>query len=273
MAAAVGGLYLLAGLGLLVAASVSAPGSRRPVRVGAHALAGLPLVWLALSAAAVGGWTGLTVYATLGPGTITAPWLAAPGRRILPAGSALFALVVGLSGALIGATMLAAPTQYGSSIFDPVRPHLAWYGAAFLGGGLLVLAAQLRSGLPRWLVWGGHLLLGGAMFLFGPPVLAPNRAFTTLVYYNGLGALLALLPWLGPWVERAERRSLRARVALALAVAAGLPLVVTMGVASDRQEQLAASQVQARQRSLTAWPASPACRASARAWWSTGRPR
>ena len=240
------GLLCLLGGGALVTAALLAP--RRLYLLAAHLFAALPIVVLGISAAAAGGWTGLTVYSTLGLGILLAPFVRATEDQA-PTGG-LFSVVIGTAAIVNGAIMLLAPEQYGSSIFDPVRPFLPYYGLGFLLGGLGVVWAQFhpRSGKP--LVWGSHLLLGASLFAFGPPVAWPNRAFTSIAYYNGFGALIALLPWLRPRLRRSDPRSLRTRLALAFGLAVSIPLVLTMAIVTDQIERSARTEAFSRTKIL-----------------------
>jgi signal transduction histidine kinase len=237
------GLLCLLGGGALITVALLSP--RQPITLLAHSLAALPLLLLGTSAGAVGGWTGLTVYTILAIGTALAPLIGRPGDR--PAGTGdLFAILIGLSAALNGGIMLLAPAQYGSSIFDPVRPYLPLYGLGFLLGGVGVVWAHLRPATPAPVTWGAHLLLGASLSAFGPPVAIPNRAFTTIAYYNGFGALIAFLPWLRPHLRRTDPGSLRTRLALAFGLAVSVPLVITMALVTSQVERSARAEALSR---------------------------
>src|SRR5215207_10817697 len=151
------GLLCLLGAGALVSVALLSP--RRPLTLAAHWVAAAPLLLLALSAGAAGGWTGLTVYSILALGTAIAPLLAPPADRPATTGD-LFAVVVGLSAVVNGTIMLLVPEQFGSVIFDPVRPYLLLFGLGFLLGGLGVVWVHLRADAPAPLAWAAHLLLG-----------------------------------------------------------------------------------------------------------------
>src|SRR5688572_24224491 len=113
------GLLCLLGAAALISVALLSP--KRRLTLMAHVLAALPILLLALSAGAAGGWTGLTVYAVLALGTAIAPLLSSPPDRSAgpaPATGDLFAVVVGIAAVLNGAIMLLAPEQFRSSIFD-----------------------------------------------------------------------------------------------------------------------------------------------------------
>ena len=239
------GLLCLLGAAALISVALLSP--RRRLTLVAHLLAALPILLLGLSAGAAGGWTGLTVYTVLGISTAIAPLLCPPSLRAMATGD-LFAVVIGISAVLNGAIMLLAPEQFRSPIFDPVRPYLMIFGAGFLVGGLGVVWSHLHAVTPTPIVWGAHLMLGMALSAFGPPVSLPNRAFTSIAYYNGFGALVALLPWLRPRLRRSDPASLRTRLALAFGLAVSVPLVVTMALVTSQVERSARSEAFSRTR-------------------------
>lgn len=239
------GLLCLLGAGALIAVALLSP--RRQIVMAAHTLAAAPLLMLGVSAGAAGGWTGLTVYAILAIGTVLAPIFSPPLDRPATTGD-LFAVLVGISAVVNGSIMLLAPWQYQSSIFDPVRPYLPLYGAGFLLGGLGVAWSHLRPGTPTVLFWGTHLVLGVSLSTFGPPVAFPNRAFTSIAYYNGFGILITFLPWLRPRLRRTDPGSLRTRLALAFGLAVSVPLVITMALVTNQVEQSARAEAFSRTR-------------------------
>ncbi|MCC6177574.1 MAG: GAF domain-containing protein [Chloroflexi bacterium] len=241
------GLLCLLGGGALFAVALLAP--RRSLVILAHLLAAVPILLLGLSAAAAGGWTALCVYGVLGLGTAAAPLIASRDPRPSVHGD-LFAVLVGLAAILNGLIMLLFPAHYGSVIFDPVRPYLPLYGTGFLIGGAGVVVTQVWGAAPSPLRWGAHIVLGAALFAFGPPVSWPNRAFTSFAYYNGFGLLVALLPWLRARLRRADPRSLRARLALAFGLAVSLPLVVTVALVTNQIEQAARADALTRTQVL-----------------------
>jgi signal transduction histidine kinase len=239
------GILLLLGAGALIAVGLLSP--RRRLVVAAHTLAAVPILLLGLSAGAAGGWTGLTVYSILGISTILAPLFCPPADRPATTGD-YFAVVVGVSAVFNGSLMLLLPDQYRSTIFDPVRPYLLYYGLGFFVGGIGVIWSHLRPQTPAAVSWGFHLLLASALSLFGPPVAWPNRAFTTIAYYNGFGVVIGLLPWLRPRLRRTDPGSLRTRLALAFGVAVSLPLVITMALVTSQVEQSARAEAFSRTR-------------------------
>jgi signal transduction histidine kinase len=239
------GLLCLLAAGALITVALLSP--RRQLMLAAHWLAALPLLLLGLSAGAAGGVTGLVVYSMLAIGTAVAPLLSPPADRPASTGD-LLAVVVGISAVVNGTLMLLVPGQFQSSIFDPVRASLPLFGLAFVLGGLGVTWSQLRPDTPVPIVWGSHLLLGVTLSVFGPPIAVPNRAFTTIAYYNGFGLLILLLPWLRPRLRRTDPGSLRTRLALAFGLAVSVPLVITMALVTNQVEQSARTEAFSRTR-------------------------
>jgi hypothetical protein len=96
----------------------------------------------------LGSREGLAFYSVLGIATVLAGF--SGGLRPLGDGQRdLLELAVGVSAALIGASMMALPDQFGASTYDQVRPALPWYGCAFLATGSLLLVGQWRMDVPR----------------------------------------------------------------------------------------------------------------------------
>jgi signal transduction histidine kinase len=246
------GLLCLLAAAALISVALLSP--RRRLTLAAHILAAVPVLLLAFSAGAAGGLTGLIVYTVLGVGTAVAPMLGPSEHEAFESGPVatgdLFAVVVGIGAILNGALMLLAPDQFGSSIFNPVRPYLWAFGTSFLVGGLGVVWTHTHPATPYPISWASHLLLGVGLSIFGPPVAWPNRAFTTIAYYNGYGALVAALPWLRPRLRRTDPGSLRTRLALAFGLAVSVPLVTTMALVTNQVEQSARAEAFSRTRVL-----------------------
>jgi len=241
------GVLCLLGGGVLLASALLAP--RRSVLAAAHALATVPILLLAVSSAAVGAWTGLTVYLFLGIGTALAPFVRPVAGR--PATTSdLFAVTVGASAIVNGLIILLTPAPYLSPIYDPFRPYLTYFGVGFLVGGIGVVWTQLRSHPSHPAYWAAHLLLGLTMCAFGPLLASANRAFTSIAYYDGFGILITLLPSMRARLRRSDPRSLRTRLALAFGLAVSVPLVVTMALVTDQIERSARAEALARTQIL-----------------------
>jgi signal transduction histidine kinase len=210
----------------------------------ARLAAGFVLLLLASGFVPTRGWTGVVVYGVLGVGCLLAALPYPPGR---PPPVDLFGLVTGVSCLLNGLIILLFPGQFTGLFYDQMRHVLPWNGVAFLAGGAALLGVCLAPGLPRPAVWAGHLLGAFAMWLWAATNSIPLWVLTGVVYYVGLGLFVALLPWLGPWLERLDPGWLRMRLALALVAGAALPLILTLAVVTDQQERQATTAALATQ--------------------------
>src|SRR3954453_22069694 len=59
-------------------------------------------------------------------------------------GTATLQWLVGLFCAVIGTLMLVAPHQFAAAAYSALRPHLPWWGAFFLLGGISLLGVAAR---------------------------------------------------------------------------------------------------------------------------------
>ncbi|MCU0494464.1 MAG: sensor histidine kinase, partial [Chloroflexaceae bacterium] len=232
-----GTAFLVVGGALL---SVTVLAMNRPYVATAELAAALLLLLLAAGFWRVNGWTGVVVYGSLGLGLMLAALQLDDYR--LRSRPDLLALMVGLSSAINGLIILLAPGQFTGFFYDAMRWHLPLNGAAFLLSGLALLAAHLLPRMPQLLFWLCHLLAAGALgfWFFTNPL--PLRLLTGYGYYGGVGLAMALLPWLGPKLVRTDPAALRVRLALLLAACAALPLILTLTLITNQQEQLAARQ-------------------------------
>ena len=254
-----GGAFLVAGVGLLSAAVLR---PARGVGVTAHLAAGAALFTLAAIFSATGDWAGAASNAVLGLG-IAWVGLDGPGAVGHPPrswvgtahGPDLFAVLAGAAAVAAGLAMVAAPAltaPFAGAAYEPIRPALPWYGAAFLGCGLILLAAHLSGRVPVGARWAALLLAAGVFLAFAAAVALPGRLWASVAYYGTFGVAVALLPWLGPRLDRIDPASLRTRLALALASVAALPLILAMSLVTDRQMQVASAQALEQQRTLAA---------------------
>jgi len=240
-----GTAFLLAGVGLPASAVLSPP---RAVRIVVHLFAGAALLMVARGFIATGGWTWLVNYALLGVGTIVAPFVREPRDTAeASAGRDLFALVMGLSAVLNGLVLFALPDQFAAPMFDRVRPYIPWHGAALVASGLLLTTSELVLSARRFVSGAAHLLTAAALLAFFVTIPLPLRIFASVPYFCGFGAALALRSWLHDRLRRVDPSSLRTRVALALAMAAAIPLILTVALVTDKEEQSTADQIGASQ--------------------------
>jgi signal transduction histidine kinase len=237
---------LLLGGGALLAAGAQL--LSRATRIAAHLLAGAALLQIALSSTLTGAWAGFGAFLLLGAGTALAG-LRAPTSPMSATGDELdlFALLMGPAIALTGIVFLLPVSQFDVALYDPVRPYLAWYGAAFIGSGLLLIVLLLLHA-ARPAIVAGHLLAGGALIAWAIGLGLPN--WSTVLYYVGLGGALALLPWLGPAIQRFDPTRLQARVALALAGGVLLPLIAGVALITSQEERASSDQALALQQTI-----------------------
>jgi signal transduction histidine kinase len=236
-----GTLALASGVGLL-AVAVLRP--RRWLECAAISLGGLTLLTLAASFVRVTAITGTMIYGTLGVGTLLACWLPRDRPREAVQGGDLLALFMALAGTLAGVFILLLPTLFHQPFYGPHAGYLSIFGVVFLLTSPPAAVAQIA---PAWRKWPLHLPLGLVYVLFGLLVSIPGRLWTGVVFYIGGGAALALLPWLRRWLAALDTASLRARLALTLAVSTSLALVLATAVVTAQEERLAREQVKALQ--------------------------
>ncbi len=237
-----GTLALASGVSLL-AVAVLRP--RRWVECGVYILGGSTLLMLAASFVQVGAVSGAGIYGILGLGTLLACWLPRDRPAAAPRGGDLFGLLLGLAAASAGLLILAAPGLFHRSFYGPLGRYLPVFGLAFLLTGPLAAAAQL---VPAWRKsWPAHVPAGLTYVLFGLLVSVPGRLWTGVALYIGGGAVLAGLPWVRRWLAALETSSLRARLALTLAVSTSLALVLATAVVTAQEEMLSREQVRALQ--------------------------
>jgi signal transduction histidine kinase len=227
---------------------------RRLITVAAHILAGGVLLLFAADLVNRPGLGALN-YAALGVGLLVSPWNLS-GRFRLARLSAwldadLFVIVTAVAALGNGLTLLLRP--------DPVAPGLGQMGTPvqillagwFLAAGMALLIAELAPSVPHRAYVAAAWLAAGAFWALpivsGPAVLA---RWTSLLYYVGTGALLVVLPWVGPRLRQIDPASLRVRLCLALALGAAVPVLVVASFDADREIQAVTEQALAQQQAL-----------------------
>jgi PAS domain S-box-containing protein len=233
--------YLLSGTVLLTVAALT---PKRAVVVASHLCAAGGVLILARGFALQGSWTQVSLFTVLGLGTafgVLRPY--SRERRLWSGRGDLFAIAMGLAATTNGFIVLVAPESFPVHIAEPLRPYLHWYGSIFLAGGLALIGSQIVPALPRPSVMAAHPLAGASFFVHVGATSFPNRNWNEVACYGGFGALLALLPWLAPLLGRFDPASLRARLTLALAIGAALPLIVTLSLVKDHDRRSMSTQV------------------------------
>ncbi len=232
-----GTLALVAGLGLLAVAVMRPP---RWVSCAVHLLAGLTLLALAASFVRVSAVSGVVMYATFGVGILLACRLSRD--RPATAGGDLFALLMGLAAIGSGGLVLGFPESLHPSQDSLYGRHLPLFGAALLLAGLLLVYAQLHPGLRRGEAWMIHLFAGTTLVLRGLFISLPAATWTGVALYCAGGIVVALLPWVRPWLTSLDTSALQARLSLTLAISTSLALILATAVATAQEEQLAKEQ-------------------------------
>jgi signal transduction histidine kinase len=234
-----GCVFLIAGWSLI---STNILGAGRRVRAVVNALSGSALIILGMGFGSAGGWAGLAVHSVLGLAMVSAAFIGKPG---LPDNSqrGLLEVAAGLAAALVGASMFALPDQLRATSFDRVREALPWYAAAFLGSGVLLLASQIRTGTPHWLSVVGPLPTAATNLAYLAAVALPARSWAGMLIYGSVGAGLLVIPLIGPRLRLLGGTSLRSRLALALCVAATVPLIAAFSIYAQREEMSVANRV------------------------------
>jgi PAS domain S-box-containing protein len=235
-----GTALLLAG-GALFAVLTLAPG--RAIRAGAQFFTSGLLLGLALAFLQSAAWTGLIVSAMLGFAMAFAGVLPPPRGETGSHTCDLLALTVGLAMALVGGTLPVASSHFGGSVYDPIRAWLSWFGLAFLGSGVLLLAVNLVSNCPKALRVAAHMLAALALLLFVVTTTVPARAWSGLILGVDVATLLIVLPWLRPRVTAAVTTSLRTQLAFALGAAVTLSLLGGVVWSAQAEEAIVVAEV------------------------------
>ena len=236
-ATAWGTLALVSG-GALLTVAVTRPARR--VSFAAHALVGLALFALAASFQAVGAVTGCFAYGIFGAGTILAGLL--PRRaRSDAAGGDLFAFLLGLTGIVSGALMVALPRLFQGPLYGPYRNYLQGLGLLLLIASLLLAWAQ--TGEPgEWRRRAFQVFSGLVFLLLGFLISVPGNVWTGIALYCGGGLVTMFLPFLRRGLAALDTGALRTRLALALAIATSLALILATAVVTAQEERLAREQ-------------------------------
>ncbi|MBD0335304.1 MAG: response regulator [Cyanobacteria bacterium Co-bin13] len=241
-----GSWQVIAGAALITAVTLL---PHRPVIVFAHVLAGSALLQAAGGHLLAGTWTALVDFGILGIGTTLAPFLQSRWRLLTKRGVDLFALLMGIRMMLDGIiVLLPFNPQFGAHLYDPVRPYLLAYGTAYLISGLALLLVYFIPQTPRWLFWVAHVAAGGVLWSWTLGLGFPT--WNSVLFYGGLGTLLALLPWLSKALRRLDPSTLRTQLAVILVGIVTLPLLFAVMLVTLPQEQTIINQALALQQTL-----------------------
>ena len=243
----VGGIYLAAGLVLLLATALRV---RRTLLLLSHIGVGAVLLLYGIMLLAAGTWIAGPSYLTLGLGVLAAGLLPQDQPDRPNASGDAFALLIGLCAIGNGLVMLLLPEQLRLPIYDQVRPLLGGFGPTLVLSGVAVVLAQIWAGMPRWANHTGRLALAATFLFYMSLVSLPSRGITGILFFGGFGTLTALLPWLSSLLRSLDPDGLRLRLGLALTAVAVLPLTLTVALITAQQERLVLEQSLNHQQTL-----------------------
>jgi len=214
---------------------------RRSLVLGVHLAAGMALLvmavilfssgspFIALSLVLFGLFSGLT------------PLLEPPRVRAATPWGDLFLLAAGVIALANGVLLLLRP---GALTTPVLEIDLRWertFGLLFLLMGAALAGLQmwpdLRRRLGRWPIRLAPVL-GLAYLAFFASAVVPERFGLAGVIYLFLGAALLCSPFWRRAASLMDDTSLRSRLGMALALATGVPLILTVTMISNLEEQL-----------------------------------
>lgn len=241
------GAWQVIGGVVLIAVATLVP--RRPIIVLAHLIAGSALLQAASGHLLAGTWTALADFATLGLGTAIAPFLQTRHRQNSRNGIDLFALLMSIRMMLDGIIVLVPfNPQFNARLYDPVRSYLPLYGIAYLVCGLALSTVYFYPKIPKRLFQAAHLLAGAMLWSWTIGLGFPT--WNSVLFYGGLSTLLALLPWLGPYLRRLNPKSLQTQLAVTLVGVVTLPLLFAVTLIALPQEQAVVNNALTLQQTL-----------------------
>jgi signal transduction histidine kinase/ActR/RegA family two-component response regulator len=241
------GAWQVIGGAVLIAAVTLMP--RRSIMLLAHMIAGSALLQAASGHFLAGTWTAFADFGVLGLGTAIAPFLQNRRSRDAERGIDLFALLMSIRMVLDGVIVLIPfNPQFNARLYDPVRPYLPLYGVAYLVCGLALMAVYWYPKVPKRVFQAAHLLAGAMLWSWTIGLGFPT--WNSVLFYGGLSTLLALLPWLSPYLRCLDPRSLKTQLAVTLVGIVALPLLFTATLIALPQEQTVINQALALQKTL-----------------------
>ncbi|HLQ34704.1 MAG TPA: cache domain-containing protein [Chloroflexota bacterium] len=215
----------------LIVAAAFVPNS--PLLFGLQALVGA--AWLLLAAGFVhtGNWVGATRLVVFGLGTLAAPLLLGLLARRRHGACDLFALLLGVATAITGAPLVAGAARWSTA----ADPAIVGVGAAFCVAGVALVAVQLIGPSSMTANWTARFAVAAALlgFLVVSPL--PSQSWLGPMYYAGFGTALIVGPVLA-LLRPAARPTPGAQLAVALMLAAAIPLVATVTIISNGQQDL-----------------------------------
>src|SRR5712692_9925801 len=108
----------------------------------------------------------------------------------------------------------------------------------------------VRPDVPRRLYVAAHLGVGALCIAFLLALGWPPQRWELVLNYGGIGLAFALLPWLGPRLQRIPTTSLATPLAGALVLAATIPLIVSAVALAEVYEAVTTEQTLTLQEAL-----------------------
>ncbi|PSB18521.1 hypothetical protein C7B76_08260 [filamentous cyanobacterium CCP2] len=242
-----GTLQVIGGTALIATAALA---PRRSLTFLAHLIAGASLLQAAIGHILAGTWTGAAGFGTLALGTMAAPFLPRV-RWQLPRETDLdwFAFLTGIRLTLDGLLILSPfNQQFAASLYDPIRPYLPIYGMAHLASGVGLLAVCWFPVRSRWFVQFVYLVAAGVLWAWSLGLGIPT--WNSLLYFGGLGTLLALSPWIRSRLPQLDHASLRTQLLMTLVGIVTLPILFAVAWVTLPQEQAVINRALTVQRTL-----------------------
>jgi len=240
-----GAFQVLGGV-MLIAAFTLFP--RRTTIAIAHFIAGAALLQAVTGHFLAGTWTAVFSFSILGLGTAIAPFLVRPQYHLRPPVD-LFALLMGARSAVDGVIILLPwNAQFDTPLYAAIRPFLPVYGLAYLASGLALLAVNLHPKPPRKLFQLAHVFAGGVLWAWSAGLGFPT--WNSILYFGGLGTLVALLPWLAPRLRRLNPASLQTQLTVALVGLVTIPLLFIVTLVTIPQERTVLNRALSLQQTL-----------------------
>jgi PAS domain S-box-containing protein len=241
-----GVVFLAAGIVQL--ASIALP-VRSPILMTAHlASAGL-LLAMAASLALAGRWAGAIMCISLILALALTQVGAANDAHVGPRTRRALLLLMTVCAVLHGVIILGWPSIAVPDVQESRYPGLLAVGLGYLIGGALLACARLWRHSPGWLGGVAHTLVGAALVV-SAVFLSNHDAWTRGFLYAEVGLLVLLASRLRGWLARLDGTSLRARLAVVLAITVAVPLIAVVSLVAERQERTATEHELQTQRTV-----------------------
>jgi PAS domain S-box-containing protein len=241
-----GVVFLAAGIVQL--ASIALP-VRPPILITAHLAAAGLLLAMAASLALEGRWAGAIMCISLILALALTQVGAANDAHVGPRTRRALLLLMTVCAVLHGVIILGWPSIAVPDVQESRYPGLLAVGLGYLIGGALLACARLWRHSPGWLGGVAHTLVGAALVV-SAVFLSNHDAWTRGFLYAEVGLLVLLASRLRGWLARLDGTSLRARLAVVLAITVAVPLIAVVSLVAERQERTATEHELQTQRTV-----------------------